>query len=179
MSEVTRYAESLRGGVSESITGDWVSYEDYAALKAERDALAAEKNWWKPERCPVTNRPFFLWLEYPSGGMVPTYGGPYDSYTIPSVDSNGEFCCDRYDHDEGEWVDPECLSIRLTDDREPTVDDAFANQLRAEELSEAVEIINEKAADYAHGTLEWEVCHWLAITLNRKAANLRKENGHD
>ena len=103
-----------------------------AELKAERDALAAETNWWKPDRCPVTNRPFFLWIEHPSGGMVPTYGGPYDSYTIPTVDSDGEFCCERYDHDEGAWVDSECLSVRLTDDREPAVDYAFLNSVRAE-----------------------------------------------
>jgi len=64
--------------------------------------------------------------------MVPTYGGPYDSYTIPTVDSDGEFCCERYDHDEGAWVDSECLSVRLTDDREPAVDDAYLNSVRAE-----------------------------------------------
>lgn len=88
-----------------------------AALEAaeKRNAeLEAVKNWWKPERCPVTNRPFFLWIEHPSDGMVPTYGGPFDSYTIPTVDSDGEFCCERYDHDVGAWVDSECLSVRLT-----------------------------------------------------------------
>lgn len=95
------------------------SYTDelIAALEAaeKRNAeLEAVKNWWKPERCPVTNRPFFLWIEHPSDGMVPTYGGPFDSYTIPTVDSDGEFCCERYDHDVGAWVDSECLSVRLT-----------------------------------------------------------------
>ncbi|WP_171965877.1 ead/Ea22-like family protein [Cronobacter sakazakii] len=94
-----------------------VVLELIAALEAaeKRNAeLEAVKNWWKPERCPVTNRPFFLWIEHPSDGMVPTYGGPFDSYTIPTVDSDGEFCCERYDHDVGAWVDSECLSVRLT-----------------------------------------------------------------
>ena len=107
-----------------------------AELNAQRDALAAEKNWWKPEYCPVTSRPFFLWIVHPSGGMVPTYGGPYDSYTIPTVDSDGEFCCERYDHDEGAWVDAESLSVRLTDDREPALDDAYLNSVRADVIKQ-------------------------------------------
>lgn len=126
------------------------SDKDCAALKAERDALAAETNWWKPERCPVTNRPFFLWIEHPSGGMVPTYGGPYDSYTVPTVDSDGEFCCERYDHDEGAWVDSECLSVRLTDDREPAVDDAFLNSVRAEGVDKAIAHLHKKFEGTGH-----------------------------
>jgi hypothetical protein len=70
---------------------------------------------WCPDRCPITNRPFFMWIERPSGEMVPTYGGPFDSYTIPVPDScdsvdvrdreHVELYCERYDHDEGAWVD--------------------------------------------------------------------------
>jgi len=123
-------------------------------LKAQRDALAAETNWWKPERCPVTNRPFFLWIEHPSGGMVPTYGGPYDSYTIPTVDSDGEFCCERYDHDEGAWVDSECLSVRLTDDREPAVDDAYLNSVRADAVVNAAAHLGDMAAGKSASTAE-------------------------
>lgn len=99
---------------------------------AQIAALTAESNWRKPDFCPVTNRPFFMWIESPNGEMVPTYGGPYDSYTIPAVDKDGEFTCERYDHDEGAWVDGECLSIRLIDDQEEVLTDAAANALRAE-----------------------------------------------
>lgn len=70
---------------------------------------------WCPDRCPITFRPFFMWLEHPEKGLVPTYGGPYDSYTIPEPEmpEDGkktefhdiEFYCERYDHDEGAWVD--------------------------------------------------------------------------
>lgn len=143
MSEVKRWGHKERLGIilsEERHDGNYVKYEDYAELKAQRDALAAEENWWKPECCPVTNRPFFLWIEHPSGGMVPTYGGPYDSYTIPTVDSDGEFCCERYDHDEGAWVDSECLSVRLTDDHVPALDDAYLKSVRAE----GVEILTGK-----------------------------------
>ncbi|EOC1313603.1 ead/Ea22-like family protein [Cronobacter turicensis] len=87
-----------------------------AALEAAE--LEAVKNWWKPERCPVTNRPFFLWIEHPSDGMVPTYGGPYDSYTIPTMGDSGEFSCERYDHDFGGWVDDVSVGLHLIDDDE-------------------------------------------------------------
>jgi hypothetical protein len=56
-----------------------------------------------------------MWIKHPGLGMVPTYGGPYDSYTIPEAANLPEkgkiefrdvkFTCYRYDHDEGGWVD--------------------------------------------------------------------------
>lgn len=75
-----------------------------------------EPDKWCPDRCPITMRPFFMWIEHPTLGYVPTYGGPYDSYTIPTPDNlpedNGklewfdiEFTCYRYDHDEGYWLE--------------------------------------------------------------------------
>lgn len=74
-----------------------------------------KQDMWCPDRCPITFRPFFMWIEHPEKGLVPTYGGPYDSYTIPEPDmpEDGkktefhdiEFYCERYDHDEGAWVD--------------------------------------------------------------------------
>ena len=75
-------------------------------------------NQWKPDVCPITGRRFFLWIEHPELGYVPTYGGPYDSYTIPTRDSDGEFSCERYDHDFGGWVDGECVGAYLIDDDE-------------------------------------------------------------
>lgn len=44
-------------------------------------------------------------IEHPDLGLVPTYGGPYDSYTIPEQDDDGSFYCYRFDHDEGCWTD--------------------------------------------------------------------------
>lgn len=66
---------------------------------------------WCPERCPITLLPFFMWIEHPEHGWLPTYGGPLDSYTIPEPDvPEGSFCrkdveysCLRFDHDEGAW----------------------------------------------------------------------------
>lgn len=32
---------------------------------------------WAPQACPITGRPFFMWIEHhQTGRMVPTYGGP-------------------------------------------------------------------------------------------------------
>ena len=136
MSEVTRYTVSSGGFLIEDVNG-MVLYEDYAALKAERDALAADN---------LALKSFIEDECYTLGD-----GLKYDGLLHAATQSMP--------------INP--------------ATDAYANQLRAEELSAAVEIINEKTADYGHGTLEWEVCHWLAITLNRKAANLRKENSND
>lgn len=65
--------------------------------------------------CPITHRPFFMNLEHPEMGEVPTFGGPFDSYTIPEVDEDGHLQCERYDHDAGAWVEGgEPLGIWLT-----------------------------------------------------------------
>ncbi|EOX0285669.1 hypothetical protein ACO3OR_004702 [Escherichia coli] len=84
---------------------------------------------WRPDICPITGRAFFMWIEHPKLGNVPTYGGPLDSYTIPTKDSDGEFSCERYDHDFGGWVDSECPGLYLIDDEE---------QCRGYELEERV-----------------------------------------
>ncbi len=65
-----------------------------------------------PEKCPITRRDFFMVIEHPELGLVPTYGGPFDSYTIPEM--GGEptqpwherpLHCERYDHDGGYWIE--------------------------------------------------------------------------
>lgn len=86
-------------------------------------------NQWRPDICPITGRAFFMWIEHPELGNVPTYGGPLDSYTIPTKDGDGEFSCERYDHDFGGWVESECLGLYLIDDKE---------QCRVYELEERV-----------------------------------------
>ncbi|WP_228725761.1 ead/Ea22-like family protein [Klebsiella sp. RHBSTW-00465] len=95
-------------------------------------------NQWKPDVCPITGRRFFLWIEHPELGYVPTYGGPYDSYTIPTRDSDGEFSCERYDHDFGGWVDGECVGAYLIDDDE---------QCRVYELEQRIAELESKLAN--------------------------------
>lgn len=79
---------------------------------------ARVNSYWKPDVCPVTGRQFFMWIEHETLGYVPTYGGPFDSYTIPTRDSSGEFSCERYDHDLGGWVGGEFIGLYLIDDDE-------------------------------------------------------------
>lgn len=78
-----------------------------------------QDNQWQPDICPITRRPFFMWIEHPEKGWVPTYGGPYDSYTIAEPDADGTFFCERYDHDLGGWLVDETVGIglRLIDDQ--------------------------------------------------------------
>lgn len=65
--------------------------------------------------CPITRRPWFMDLDHPELGLVATFGGPFDSYTIPEVDDDGALRCERYDHDAGDWVEGgEPLGIYLT-----------------------------------------------------------------
>lgn len=105
-------------------TRDYVAMANPTNILALVEALEKAQragsidNQWKPDVCPITGRRFFLWIEHPELGYVPTYGGPYDSYTIPKRDSDGEFSCERYDHDVGGWVDGECVGAYLIDDDE-------------------------------------------------------------
>ncbi len=64
--------------------------------------------------CPITKRPYFMHIEHPDLGDVPTYGGPFDSYTIPEPDEDGNFRSEHYCHDRGDWVEggnPEGLML--------------------------------------------------------------------
>lgn len=64
-----------------------------------------------PEKCPITGLPFFMMVEHPILGLVPTYGGPFDSYTIPQIDEGGEYYRERFDQDEGIWKDNEWVEV--------------------------------------------------------------------
>ena len=73
-------------------------------------------NW--PDKCPITRRDFFMEID-----GVPTYGGPFDSYTIPEMLGTPEqpwhereLFVRRFDHDEGRWVDDEVISQRVIHD---------------------------------------------------------------
>ena len=83
---------------------------------------------WCPAMCPITFARFFMWIEHPDKGWLPTYGGPFDSYTIPEPDYDErerpfarfdvEYTQERFDHDEGMWVERETVYIRtITEDK--------------------------------------------------------------
>lgn len=58
-----------------------------------------------PHVCPITGRKFWGNISHPELGYVATYGGPFDTYTIPTIRDDGELRCERYDQDEGWWIE--------------------------------------------------------------------------
>ncbi|ENO4680387.1 ead/Ea22-like family protein [Escherichia coli] len=112
-----------------------VELEEVKQHAEELSETKAVRNQWRPDICPITGRAFFMWIEHPTLGNVSTYGGPLDSYTIPTKDGDGEFSCERYDHDFGGWVESECLGLYLIDDRE---------QCRVYELEERVKELDAR-----------------------------------
>lgn len=134
-----------------------------------------QEKWWKPEFCPITNIPFFSWIEHPEDGWVPTYGGPYDSYTIPVLEG-GEYVRKRYDHDEGGWLmnEVENVGLQIVDDQLYTTEqnpDEF--QPRNEVQAEALEAFEEKLLKAAHPLLK----HWAVRLCQSEAARLRSNGG--
>ena len=112
-----------------------VELEEVKQHAEELSETNAVRNQWRPDICPITGRAFFMWIEHPTLGNVPTYGGPLDSYTIPTKDGDGEFSCERYDHDFGGWVESECPGLYLIDDKE---------QCRVYELEERVKELDAR-----------------------------------
>ncbi len=81
-----------------------------------------------PKECPVTHLPYFTLIQsqYDESVWVPTFGGPFDSYTIPVQDEDGYFYRERFDHDAGCWVEgSEVVEVRPDKiaDRERLLDD--------------------------------------------------------
>ncbi|HHZ5477598.1 TPA: hypothetical protein ACWJ8H_005866, partial [Escherichia coli] len=122
-------------------------------------------NQWRPDICPITGRAFFMWIEHPKLGNVPTYGGPLDSYTIPTKDSDGEFSCERYDHDFGGWVESECLGLYLIDDEE---------QCRVYELEERVKELEAREVNLP---TRYGLRYGHPINADERHVMIPKENG--
>lgn len=109
---------------------------------------------WCPDVDPITRYPLFMWISHPELGYVPTYGGPYDSYTLTERDSNGEFFRHRYDHDFGGWVEDEYIGVIVVEDWLPknqTELDEYVKDNPPAELQESrkVDLRKEVRADHA------------------------------
>ncbi|MBW6123698.1 hypothetical protein KZ843_12500 [Pseudomonas aeruginosa] len=109
---------------------------------------------WRPDKCPVSGRPFFMWIEHPQKGMVPTYGGPLDSYTLAERDQEGTFQCERYDHDEGAWrLDViEWIDLRLVDGQSVVSSDGDA--IKPSPSEQALREALADCVDYFDGRLD-------------------------
>lgn len=109
----------LIGDNQSEVTARWNARAPQAvAAQAAPASVAVPDERWCPDVCPITGREFFMWVtHHESGDDVPTYGGPFDSYTIPTQDKDGSFSCERYDHDFGGWKDWENVGLMLVDDQ--------------------------------------------------------------
>ncbi len=65
-----------------------------------------------PSKCPLTGLPFFMPIKHPDLGLVPTFGGPFDSYTTPEKDEGDDsYFWWRFDHDLGGWTGKEVVDL--------------------------------------------------------------------
>lgn len=143
------------------------------AAPALEAPAAPESAPWCPDVCPITGRPFFMWIDHwQTGKPVPTYGGPYDSYTIPVKDSDGSFECERYDHDEGGWLTEgagwHCLGVRLVDDQSFVVDPSNPRYHEIEAFAAAAPQAQASAPDWWRGRAD-EIEVQVAATGNSEA----------
>ena len=97
--------------------------DELAALKAQQTGREPVEGIHRdpyPAKCPITGLPYFMHLEHPEDGVIPTFGGPYDSYSIPHAEGSPdelwhkrELVSHRYCHDRGHWVDDEFIPLRI------------------------------------------------------------------
>lgn len=129
------------------------------AALAEREAQQ-EPVAWCPDVCPITGLPFFMWIEHHETGQnVPTYGGPYDSYTIPVRDKDGSYYRERYDHDRGGWLTDEVedVGVQIVSDQAFVYDDERP-QAREQVGRTDQEIVDETEA-LAKWLMAWSFNH--------------------
>ena len=106
-----------------------------------------------------------MWIEHPELGNVPTYGGPFDSYTIPTKDSNGEFNCERYDHDVGDWVDGEYVGAQIVSDEEEIATDSILRAAEARGVDSGIDTLMSHL-NHQHPAVE-QAINILRIHANR------------
>lgn len=133
-------------------------------LQEEVERLKNPNNWWCPEVCPITGLPFFMWItHHKTNEWVPTYGGPYDSYTIPVKDAEGDYIRERYDHDRGGWLvdEVEDVGVQIVDSQLYTSEDD-PEEIRQQLAQPAGNVGDEREAFEA-----W----WDEFTKDRIAAH--------
>lgn len=132
---------------------------------------------WCPDVDPITRYPLFMWISHPELGYVPTYGGPYDSYTLTERDENGEFFRHRYDHDRGGWVEDEYVGLIVVEDWLPK------NQVELDEYvrdNPTIELQERRKADSTESVSFDELNAAVAEVTgcNQHAWNANIDKGH-
>jgi hypothetical protein len=93
----------------------------YDDLRRENEELREQRRILQEaieQPCPVTGEKFFMAIHHPDLGWVPTYGGPYDSYTTPRRDRRDDATLFRwrYDHASDRWAGLESIGLRVVED---------------------------------------------------------------
>lgn len=123
----------------------WLSRALTAALAAAaaRPPAAPVQQGERPSglpACPITGKKFWGNIDHPTLGLVATYGGPFDTYTIPSLCDDNELRSERFDQDAGHWIEGG-EPIGWFDDEQPA---APVQQitLTGNQLRQALDFIN-------------------------------------
>ena len=97
------FNEAFGIGINTEI-GDRIDAILRARFPESAPAERGEERWY-PDIDPITGAPHFMDIEHP------THGGPFDSFTLSERDIDDStpdtihFTRERFDHDEGCWVD--------------------------------------------------------------------------
>lgn len=182
--------------LTDEALASWIRDLEDAPFGIDDDLAAVLAGWrelqerrkaepWCPDIDPITRYPLFMWIEHPELGCVPTYGGPYDSYTLPERDSNGELFRRRYDHDLGGWREDELIGVNVVEDWLPKDQDELDQYVKDNPPAELQE--HRKAADvpavniapcrkegdvHTH-ELKVDPIHYAAVVDGLKLAELR------
>ncbi len=84
------------------------AWEWWQARAALASAPVANNSGEQPAgfaNCPITGMKFWGNIEHPTLGTMATYGGPFDTYTVPALCEDGELRSEHFDQDAGEWVE--------------------------------------------------------------------------
>lgn len=103
-------------------------------------------------KCRITGRPFFENIDHPKLGLVATYGGPFDSYTIPALHKpDDELRCERYDHDAGRWIEGgEPLGYFYSEQQPPAAPAVVVDEAMVQRAIDAPVGLNSTVGDMLH-----------------------------
>lgn len=103
------------------------------------DCVINHKSIWaeKSPYCPITGLEFFADIPDENGNIIATYGGPFDSYSVPIPDEDfpNEFFRRRFCHDRGCWREDETISKKtnIPKDRKPIYNWVLKNAILYDE----------------------------------------------
>ena len=166
-------------------------------------AATVEQSPTKPlgcDVCPVTGLRFYDNMEHPERGMIAMYGGPFDVYSIPELDTDGEFRRERFDLDRDDWVEggeplgyfyheqqPEAVSTPAA----PGIDLRSAilklrdDALHMKDPGDTVNAYNrvlpliDASPKSGSDALQWAVSRWNAEVCNRPLVNVHRRSLDD